>query len=168
MPDGNKPSDEEQCLIKEIEREIEKVKFFMEEIEIEMEIVNTEAVKIITKLSEFLSQTEELKMKWWLSPWMVRQWRKDITSKCAAFLSHNQRLRKCLDDREEKIMQRWEDLKWEQQLEDQQHFDMWRTTGTWVWVVEGKLEAELLVAEKKLEMEKAAVSSTTKLPKLKI
>ena len=72
MPDGNKPSDEEQCLIKEIEKEIEKVKFFMEEIEIEMEIVNTEAVKIITKLSEFISQTEELKMKWWLSPWMVR------------------------------------------------------------------------------------------------
>ena len=30
-----------------------------------------------------------------------------------------------------------------------------------------KLEAELLVAEKKLEMEKTAVSSTTKLPKLK-
>ena len=29
-------------------------------------------------------------------------------------------------------------------------------------------EAELLVAEKKLEMEKTAVSSTTKLPKLKI
>ena len=105
MSDGNKPSDEEQCLIKEIEKEIEKVKFFMEEIEIEMEIVNTEAVKIITKLSEFISQTEELKMKWWLSPWMVRQWRKDITSKCAAFLSHNQRLRKCLDDREEKITQ---------------------------------------------------------------
>ena len=63
MSDGNKPSDEEQCLIKEIEKEIEKVKFFMEEIEIEMEIVNTEAVKIITKLSEFISQTEELKMK---------------------------------------------------------------------------------------------------------
>ena len=61
--DGNKPSDEEQCLIKEIEKEIEKVTFFMEEIEIEMEIVNTEAVKIITKLSEFISQTEELKMK---------------------------------------------------------------------------------------------------------
>ena len=34
--------------------------------------------------------------------------------------------------------------------------------------MKGKLEAELLVAEKKLEMEKAAVSSTTKLPKLKI
>ena len=48
--------------------------------------------------------------------------------------------------------------KWEQQLEDERHFDMWRTTGTWVWVVEGKLEAELLVAEKKLEMEKAALT----------
>ena len=34
--------------------------------------------------------------------------------------------------------------------------------------MEGKLEAELLVAEKKLEMEKTAVSTTTKLPKLKI
>ena len=34
--------------------------------------------------------------------------------------------------------------------------------------MEGKLEAELLVAEKKFEMEKTAVSSTTKLPKLKI
>ena len=55
---------------------------------------------------------------------MVRQWRKDITSKCAAFLSHNQRLRKCLDDREEEITQRKEDLKWEQQLEDEQHLDM--------------------------------------------
>ena len=30
-----------------------------------------------------------------------------------------------------------------------------------------KLEAELPVAEKKLQMEKTAVSSTTKLPKLK-
>lgn len=72
-PDNNKPSDEEQRLIKEIEKEIDKVKFFMEEIEIEMEIVNTQAVKIITKLSDFISQTEELKMKRGLSPWMVRQ-----------------------------------------------------------------------------------------------
>ena len=124
MPDSNKPSDEEQCLVKEIEKEIDKAKFFMEGIEIEMEIVNTEAVKIITKLSEFISQTEELKMKRGLSPWMVRQWRKDITSKCAAFLSHNQTLRKCLDDREEEITQRKEDLKWEQQLEDERHLDM--------------------------------------------
>lgn len=71
-PDNNKPSNEER-LIKEIEKEIDKVKFFMEEIEIEMEIVNTQAVKIITKLSDFISQTEELKMKRGLSPWMVRQ-----------------------------------------------------------------------------------------------
>ena len=41
MPDSNKPSDEEQWLIKEIEKEIDKVKFFMEEIEIEMEIQST-------------------------------------------------------------------------------------------------------------------------------
>ena len=34
--------------------------------------------------------------------------------------------------------------------------------------MEGKFAAELRVAEKKLEMEKTAVSSTTKLPKLTI
>ena len=71
MPNSDKPSDEEQRLIKEIEKEIDKVKFFMEEIEIEMEIVNTQAMKIITKLSDFISPTEELQMERGWSPWMV-------------------------------------------------------------------------------------------------
>lgn len=71
MPNSDKPSDEEQRLIKEIEKEIDKVKFFMEKIEIEMEIVNTQAMKIITKLSDFISQTEELQMERGWSPWMV-------------------------------------------------------------------------------------------------
>ena len=76
MSDCEEPSDEEQRLIKEIDKEIEKVKYFMEEIDelieiqdySEMEIVNKRAVKIITKLSDLISQTEELKIERGLSP----------------------------------------------------------------------------------------------------
>ena len=62
MSDSKEPSDEE-CLIKEINKEIDKVKYFMEEIEelieiqdySKMEIVNKSAVKIIAKLSDLIS-----------------------------------------------------------------------------------------------------------------
>ena len=76
MSDCEEPSDEEQRLIKEIDKEIDKVKYFMEEIDelieiqdySEMEIVNKRAVKIIAKLSDLISQTEELKIERGLSP----------------------------------------------------------------------------------------------------
>ena len=98
MSNSEEPSDEER-LIKEIDKEIEQVEYFMEEIDelikiqdySEMEIVNKRAVKIITKLSDLISQTEELKIERGLSPWTVRQWRKDIKSKYAACVSENER-----------------------------------------------------------------------------
>ena len=85
----HEPSDEEQRLIKKIDKEIDKVKYFMEEIEelieiqdyLEMEIVNKRAVKIIAKLSDLISQKEELKIERGLLPRTVREWRKDIKSK---------------------------------------------------------------------------------------
>ena len=126
-------------------------------------------MKIIAKLSDLISQTEELKIERGLSPRTVRQWRKDIKSKYAASVSENERLRKCLDDREEEITRQKEDLKREQQLEDERRLYVLREKQQEhereLW--KEKLEAELLVAEKKLEMEKTAVSSTTKL-KLKM
>ena len=70
-------------------------------------------------MSDLISQTEELKIERGLSPRTVRQWREDIKSKYAASVSENERLRKCLDDREEEITRQKEDLKREQQLEDE-------------------------------------------------
>ena len=81
-----------------------------------MEIVNKRAVKIISKLSSLFSRAEDLKIERELTPRTVRQWRKDIKSKYEASVSDNERLRKCLDDREEEITGRKEDLKREQQL----------------------------------------------------
>ena len=90
-------------------------------------------------------------------------------SKYAASVSENERLRKCLDDREEEITRQKDDSKREQQLEDERRLYVLREKQQEhereLW--KEKLEAELLVAEKKLEMDKTAVSSTTKLPKLK-
>ena len=175
MSDGEEASEDEQRLVKEIDKEISKLKYFLEETEelikdyTEMEIVNKRAGNIIANLSDLVSQTEELKIERGLSPRSVRQWKKDIKSKYAALVYDNERLRRCLGDREEEITRRKEDLKRNQQIEDekrlyelrerQQHEREW-------W--KEKLEGELRVAEKKLEMEKTAVSSSTKLPKLKI
>ena len=86
MSDSEELSDGAQRLIKEIDEEVDKVKYFMDEIEeliesqdyTEMEIANKRAMKIIAKLSDLISQTEELKIERVLSPWTVRQWRKDI------------------------------------------------------------------------------------------
>ena len=63
-----------------------------------MEIVNKQAGNIITNLLDLVSQTEELKIEWGLSPRSVRQWKKDIKSKYAALVNDNERLRKCLGD----------------------------------------------------------------------
>ena len=78
MSDGEEgsSSEDEQCLVKEIDKEINKLKYFLEETEelieikdyTEMEIVNKRAENIITKLSDLVSQTKELKIEQGLSP----------------------------------------------------------------------------------------------------
>jgi len=63
------PHEDEQRLESEIEKEINKLKYFLEEVDdliqlkdyTEMEIVTRRAEKIIDKLSDLLSHTEELK-----------------------------------------------------------------------------------------------------------
>ena len=113
MSDTEEASKDEQHLVKEIDKEMNKLKYFLEETEemieikdyTEMEIVNKRARNIITNLSDLVSQTEELKIEGGLSSRSVRQWKKDIKSKYAALVKDNDRLQKCLGDREEEITQ---------------------------------------------------------------
>ena len=71
MSDGEEASEEEQRFVKEIDKEINKLRYFLEETEelieikdyTEMEIVNKRAGNIITTLSDLVSQTEELKIE---------------------------------------------------------------------------------------------------------
>ena len=144
MSDGEEASEDEQRLVKEIDKEISKLGYFLEETEelieikdyTEMEIVNKRAGNIITTLSDLVSQTEELKIERGLSPRSVRQWKKDIKAKYAALVNDNEKLRKCLSDREEEITQRKEDLKRNQQMEDERITR--KTTAARAGVVEGK------------------------------
>ena len=70
MSDNEEASDDEQRLAKEIDKEINKLRYFLEETEeiieikdyTEMEIVNKRARNIITNLSDLVSQTKELKI----------------------------------------------------------------------------------------------------------
>ncbi|KAL9976624.1 hypothetical protein ACROYT_G013946 [Oculina patagonica] len=84
-----------------------------------MDIANKRAEKIIAKLSDLISQTEELKIERGVTSRSVRLWKKDTKSKYAAFVIDKERLGKYLSEKEEEIERRKEDSKREQQMEDE-------------------------------------------------
>ena len=73
--------DEEKLLDGEIEKEVKKLKYFLEETDdfiqlkdyVEMEIANKRADRIIDKLADLISQAEELKIDNGASSRSVRQ-----------------------------------------------------------------------------------------------
>ena len=87
------PREDEQRLEDEIQKEINKLKYFLEETDdliqikdyTEMEIVTKRAEKIADRLSDLISHTEELKIDSGVSPRAVRQWKKDVKASYAAF-----------------------------------------------------------------------------------
>ena len=90
----------EQKLEGDIEKEISKLKYFLEETnEItqakdysEMEAKNNRAGKIIVKISELISQTEELKIDNGKTPRSVRQWKKETRAKYSALIEDKEKI----------------------------------------------------------------------------
>lgn len=176
------PREDEQRLESEIEKENNKLKYFLEEADdliqlkdyTEMEIVTRRAEKIVNKLSDLISHTEELKIDGGASSRSVRQWKKDVKSRYATLIADKERLSKTLKNRQEEINeeieQRRSESKREQQREEERRAAELRTRQEEherrIW--EEKLEAELEITHKKLELERNARSTTAKLPKLKI
>ena len=176
------PHEDEQRLESEIEKEINKLKYFLEEVDdliqlkdyTEMEIVTRRAEKIIDKLSDLISHTEELKIDGSASSRSVRQWKKDIKSRYATLIADKERLSKTLKNRQEEIDEEIE--QWRSESKQQQQQEEERRAAELhirqeeherrIW--EEKLKAELEITHKKLELERNARSTTAKLPKLKI
>ena len=175
------PREDEQRLESGIEKEINKLKYFLEEADdliqlkdhTEMEIVTRRAEKIVDKLLDLISHTEELKIDGGASQ-SVRQWKKDVKSRYATLIADKERLSKTLKNRQEEIDEEIEQWRSESKRE-QQREEEWRAAELRtrqeehehrVW--EEKLEAELEITHKKLELERNARSTTAKLPKLKI
>ena len=175
---------EAKRLVEEIQKEINKLKYFLEKTDdliqikdyTEMEIVTKRAEKIADRLSDLISHTEELKIDSGVSPRSraVRQWKKDVKASYAAFITDKERLSKTLKNRQEEIKEEFERRQLESRREQQQQEgrqaaefrarkedqerQMWQE----------KFEAELEMTHKRLELEKNARSTTAKLPKMRI
>ena len=139
MGDGKENTDtwcsceDEQQLEKEIDKEIHKFKYFLDETDeliklrdyTERDIANRREGKIIGKLSNLISQAEELKIDHGVSPWLVRQWKKDVKARYSTFLVDKEKLAKFLNNRQEEIDKEMErkrfETKQEQQREEEHH-----------------------------------------------
>ena len=174
--------EDEQRLEKEIDKEMQKLKYFLDEtydlIQLkdytEMEIANRRAEKIVGRLSDLISQAEEMKIDHGMSARSVRQWKKDVKARYSAFTADKERLAKFLNNRQEEIDEEMErkrlEAKREQQREEEHHLSELRLRQEEherrMW--QEKFEAELEATHRRLELEKDTRSNTAKLPKLKI
>ena len=78
--------DNEQQLEKEIDKEKQKLKYFLDETDkliklrdyTETDIANRQVEKIVGKFSDLISQAEEMKIDHDVSALSVRQWKKDM------------------------------------------------------------------------------------------
>ena len=186
MSDGKENTDtrcsceDEQQLEKEIDKEIHKFKYFLDETDeliklrdyTEMDIANRRAEKIVGKLSDLISQAEELKIDHGVSPRSVRQWKKDVKARYSTFLVDKEKLAKFLNNRQEEIDEEMErkrfEAKQEQQREEERRLTELRLRQEEherrMW--QEKIDAELQATHKRLELEKEARSTSAKLPKL--
>ena len=174
--------DEEKLLEGEIEKEVKKLKYFLEKTDdliqlkdyVEMEIANKRADRIIDKLADLISQAEELKIDNGASSRSVRQWKKDVKSRYATLMADKERLPKILKNRNDEMdgerERRRSEAKEEQQRQEEQQSMEFRERQEEqerrMW--QEKMEAELEVTRRKLELEKGVRTITAKLPKLKI
>ena len=120
--------EDEQRLEKEIDKEMQKLKYFLDEMDdlielkdyTEMEIANRRAVKIVGRLSDLILQAEEMKIDLGLSARSVRQWKKDVKARYSAFTADKERLAKFLNNRQEEIDEEMERKRLEAKPEQQQ------------------------------------------------
>ena len=115
-----------QRLESDIQKEISKLKFYLERIDEliesnnyeEMRIVEQRTTNINEKLSELISHTQELKIELDVSLRSVRQWRKEIKLSYAPLVEEKGKITKALQEEQEKIRheeeQRVHDAEWRQ------------------------------------------------------
>ena len=108
--------DNEQQLEKEIDKEKQKLKYFLDKTDkliklrdyTEMDIANRRVEKIVGKLSDLISQAEEMKIDHDISAQSVRQWKKDMKATYTIFLVEKEKLAKFLNNRQEEIYKKME------------------------------------------------------------
>ena len=177
----------------EIEKEISKLRFYLEETgELleskdyeEMRTVDVRTTKISERLSELIARAQELKIEQQESSRNVRQWKKDIKLSYAPLMEQKTAITKALQGNQQQIKreeerraadnqniqrQREEQQQRELREKESEHEEYLRQKRfeqeRQLW--EERLQAEIRATKKKIELETQATSTQVKLPKLKI
>ena len=168
--------DREKDLLAEVEKEIEKLKYYLEEwneiIEqedfVEIEVTRKRTTAIHDKLCNLIAHVQELKIERGIeTARAIRQWKKDTKERYAPWTLQMGKIENAMSQRREEIQdeidrkkaheQRARDLSRQEELRDKER-EMW----------EEKFHAELKMTKKKIELERTAKASLAKLPQLKI
>ena len=175
-------SETEKKLEDDINKEISKLKYFLEETDElirnkdydEMGNLHKWADKIIDKLADTIAQAEELKLDLGVTPRAVRQWKKDVRSRYLSLVQDKNKLSREIQDKQRDLEREREQQQAELEERRQQHHERRMAElrerqeehERRLW--EEKMEAKLRMTQQKMEMEKSARTTTVKMPKLKI
>ena len=128
--DETRVNEDEKKFEDEINREISKLKYFLEEADelienrdyAEMDILDKRAGKIINKLTDIIAQTEELKLDNSMTPRAVRQWKKDVRTKYLSLVEDKEKLSREVKRRQENLERESEQRQTElEEKRQQQH-----------------------------------------------
>ena len=119
-PDAPVTSEEERDMEKKIRKEIDKLRFYLEEAEDLLESGDYSEIKLTCKrtdeiqdrLNDLVSTLQELKIDLGNSTQKaVRQWKKDLKASYTPLLEEKAKLSKALEERERSISQKAEEEK---------------------------------------------------------
>ena len=175
-------NEDEKKLEDELSKEISNLKYFLDEANElierkdydEMEILEKRAGKIINKLADKIAQMEEMKLNHGTTSRTVRQWKKDVRSSYLSLVQEKEKLSREIkarnDDLERESEQRQTELEEKRQQQHERRMAEFcaRQDEHERRLWEEKLEAQLQMTQKRMEMEKSVRETTAKLPKLKI
>lgn len=164
-------SEEEKQFEKEIGLEINKLEYYLEDVDEliesqdlkEIKVTSKRVDEIFDKLNDLVLKVQELKLEKGHTQRSVRQWKKDVKSKYAALVTQKGRLVKTLEDKEKQLENERLELKYAKEEQFRREIQEREKE-----ILEERLLAELRMTERKLEMEKSAKASHAKLPKLTV
>ena len=166
---------DEKELEKKIVKEIEKLKFFVEDAEElyanneteELNAAINKANEIQNRINDIVSNMQELKLEREVSPRTIRQWRKDLKTTYAPLYVKKSNLITEVELKQREAREKAEkaDQATKQQEQQQLREEIKEQEKE---AFQARLKAELEMTEKKIEMEKMAKACRTKLPELKI
>ncbi|XP_048575296.1 uncharacterized protein LOC116604510 [Nematostella vectensis] len=169
-------TDPELELNNRIDKEIEKLTFYLEDTDEminscdfeKMKMTSERTSQINARLNSLILELQELKLD--LGKYTaraIRQWKKDTKDRYSMLLDNRDRMVRRLEEENKREIQIAEAEKYKLKFEQEERLHrevQQREKELW----EERLQAEIRVAEKKLEIESAAKASGSKLPELKI